>query len=378
MTETRYSKRIFAFLDILGFKRIIDESREDQDLIARIARMLSWSEQIARSTLAAKLTVLEVSQKSYGYRSFSDTSVIWGPYDSHDDLSLISTWIMVYQYLMWRDHGAFVRGAVVYGDLYSEENVVFGPALIDAYHLESCRTKAVWPRVLVDESLLGKTTEEERRRDFHEFLRHDGDNLVYLDYLRELFHLITFAEIRRINDGRRHDLGAPARFFETHKQAIVAQAYDCVRRGDQGKMENAVEKYVMLSEYHNSIVDRLCRITRDLINDSDIIADLLDDQVRSERARKQGLQHQPKYSAEEHPEQSDMLNILGAVISELVEHPPPDMLRASDIAVIGQTDEVELRRAIRNLSREAPRALSELERTLRGTIIDTDSLCLRI
>jgi hypothetical protein len=194
MKEAKYSKKVFAFLDILGFERIVNESRKNPRLISKIAEMLSRSEQIARRSLTAKLTVLKVDLNNYVYRSFSDTGVICGPYDSHDDLSLISTWIMVYQYLMWKEERTFIRGAVVYGDSYSDENVIFGPALTDAYHLERCKTKAAWPRVLIDQSVLDKTTEEERRRDFYEFLRRDDDNLVYLDYLRELFHLIALAE----------------------------------------------------------------------------------------------------------------------------------------------------------------------------------------
>jgi len=130
MKEAKYSKKLFAFLDILGFERIVNESRKNPQLINRIAKMLSRSEQIARSSLAAKLTVLKVDLNNYVYRSFSDTSVICGPYDSHDDLSFISTWIMVYQYLMWKEERSFIRGAVVYGDAYSDENVMFGPALI--------------------------------------------------------------------------------------------------------------------------------------------------------------------------------------------------------------------------------------------------------
>ena len=374
MNEVEYSKKIFAFLDILGFERLVNDSRNNPRLISKIANMLFQSEQIARSSLTAKLTVLKVDLNNYVYRAFSDTSVICGPYDSHHDLSFISTWIMMYQYLMWKEERTFVRGAVVYGDSYSDENAIFGPALIDAYRLERCKTKAAWPRVLIDQSVLDKTTEEERRRDFYEFLRQDDDNLVYLDYLRELFHLIVLGENKRITGERQQDFGMPAKFFEEHKQAILTQVYNSVKEENQDGTKKIIEKYVKLSEYHNSTIDRLRQAIKDLMNNSDLIPELFDDQIKSANAKKLGLQYQPKYSAEEHPEQSDMLNILGTVVNRLVENPPPDILETLGMVIIGQTDDVELGRAIRTLSHEAPRELSMLDRTLQESMIDIDSL----
>lgn len=376
MNEVKYSKKIFAFLDILGFERLVNDSRNNPRLISKIANMLFQSEQIARSSLTAKLTVLKVDLNKYVYRVFSDTSVICGPYDSHHDLSFISTWIMMYQYLMWKEERTFIRGAIVYGDLYADENVIFGPALIDAYRLERCQTKAAWPRVLIDQSLLDKTTKEECRRDFFEFLRQDDDNLVYLDYLRELFHLIVLGENKRITGERQQDFGIPAKFFKEHKEAILKQVYNSVKEENQDEGKKIIGKYMELSKYHNSTIDRLRQAIKDLMNNNDLIPELFDDQIKSANAKKLGLQYQPKYSAEEHPEQSDMLNILGTVVNRLVENPPPDILETLGIVIIGQTDDVELGRVIRTLSREAPRELSILDKTLQESMIDIDSLSL--
>lgn len=378
MKEATYSKKLFAFLDILGFGRMVDESRRNPELISKIAKMLSLSEDIARSALTAKLTVLRVDLNNYVHRSFSDTSVICGPYDSHHDFSFISTWIMMYQYLMWKEGRVFIRGAVVYGDSYSDENSIFGPALIDAYRLERCKTKAVWPRVLIDQSMLDKTAEEERARDFYEFLRQDGDNLVYLDYLRELFHLVVLGENKRIVGERQQDFGLPAKFFEEHKQAILTQVYNSTKEETQDERREMIGKYVKLSEYHNSTIERLRQAIKDLMSNSDLIPELFDDQIKSANAKKLGLQYQPKYSAEEHPEQSDMLNILGTVLNRLIENAPPSILETLGIVIIGQTDEVELDRTIRALSREAPQALSILDKALQESMINIDNLGLNV
>ena len=169
--QKKYIQKIFAFLDILGFEELVNESRKNPELINKIANTLRRSKKVAVSTINAKLTVLKVDPTQYRHLTFSDTSVISGPYISHDDIDFLSTWIIIYQYLMWKEERTFIRGAIVYGDIYEDEDVLFGPALIDAYHLEKDKHKAAWPRVLIDESLLAKITEAECRRDFFEFMR---------------------------------------------------------------------------------------------------------------------------------------------------------------------------------------------------------------
>jgi hypothetical protein len=154
----------------------------------------------------------------------------------------------------------------------------------------------------------------------------------------------------------------------------LTQVYDSVKEENQDGSNKIIGKYVKLSEYHNSTVDRLRQAIKNLMNNSDLIPELFDDQIKSANAKKLGLQYQPKYSAEEHPEQSNMLDILGTVINRLVENPPPDILETLGIVVTGQTDEVE----IRTLSREAPRALSMLDKALQDAMIDIDSLGLKL
>ncbi len=60
MNETKYSEKIFAFLDILGFERIVNESRNNPELVSKIANILVRSKKIALSSLDLKPTVLQV------------------------------------------------------------------------------------------------------------------------------------------------------------------------------------------------------------------------------------------------------------------------------------------------------------------------------
>jgi hypothetical protein len=48
--------------------------------------------------------------------------------------------------------GFFVRGGLVRGQLVHEENTIFGPALLDAYHLESAVAK--FPRIMISRDVM--------------------------------------------------------------------------------------------------------------------------------------------------------------------------------------------------------------------------------
>ncbi len=76
------------------------------------------------------------------------------------------------------ESGLLCRGAVVKGKLFHDGNVLFGPALIEAYKIES--TLAIYPRIIVADSLvamLGNVPKPETS------VRKDSDGLYYLDTL---------------------------------------------------------------------------------------------------------------------------------------------------------------------------------------------------
>lgn len=360
----KYSERMVAFLDILGFERIVDKSRNDPELVKKLVNILMRSKQIALSVLKAKLTILQVDPNQYVYRAFSDTSVISGPYVSHDDLSFISMWIMYYQYFLLKEEQSFLRGAVVYGDIYHNEDVMFGPALIDAYRLESDDVKAVWPRVLIDESLLNKVSETELRRDFFEILRRDDNNIVYFDYLRELFHIIVLGANKKITGERERDFGAPIELFEDHKGAILAQVHNTLKEESGDNIKKIISKYFELSKYHNAVINIFCQVISNLLKNQGIISELFDDMLKSAVYKHLGHEYTPKYNAEDHPEQADMLNILGTVTNATIE---------SHIE-----DDISLEEAFNTLRIEAPKELSKLRQSLNKSKIDLDSLIVHL
>jgi len=363
-SSIQYNKRMVAFLDILGFERIVDKSRNDTEIVRKLANMLMSSKHIALSILKSKLTVLKVDPTQYVYRAFSDTSVITGPYISHDDLVFLSTWIMYYQYHLWKEEKSFLRGAIVYGDIYHDEDIIFGPAIIDAYHLERDAGKAIWPRVLIDESILDKVTELELKGDLFEIFRRDNNNMVYCDYLREFFHLMILAALEKTTGKREQDFGDPIELFGDHQEAILTQVRNTLEEEkDDSKRKGIINKYVELSNYHNATIDILCQAIDDLLTSPGVIVDVFHDMLESDLHKRTGVEYTPRYSAEDHPEQEDILNIVGTIVVRILHNHIGD-----------DTRDTRLEEAFHSLSIQAPKELALLKQSLVKSKINLDSM----
>ncbi len=119
----RYTARWFCYLDLLGFRTLVE--RED------IQQVLPLYEQVLADLKKAVKT-----KETHGilHSWFSDTFIIYSKYGRARDFSQIEQ----ASRLFFREliaHGIPVRGALTYGKLYSqqERNIFIGPALIDGY-----------------------------------------------------------------------------------------------------------------------------------------------------------------------------------------------------------------------------------------------------
>ncbi|QTV06741.1 hypothetical protein [Faecalibacter bovis] len=172
-----YEKRLCCFIDILGFKAHIDESKNNDSKIDSIANILKLNREIVNEDglISKKIT------------HFSDSIVISYKYDETDnifffleDLKFLSIELAAKGYL--------VRGGVTVDDLIHEDNMIFGPAMVEAYELES--KKAFYPRIIISKLFIETVSEikdQHRQKDtlnyFNSALRIDDDRKFYLDYI---------------------------------------------------------------------------------------------------------------------------------------------------------------------------------------------------
>lgn len=140
--EVKYERRVVIFYDVLGWRAHIQRAGErpaDISLLRRVALKM------VRAPQMKKDFDLRVS-------TFSDNVVI------SQKPNPATTPMLLQQLGIWQlgaaISGFLLRGGVTIGDIVHEDEIVFGPGLNRAYHLQDrC---AIYPRFVVDTDCLSE------------------------------------------------------------------------------------------------------------------------------------------------------------------------------------------------------------------------------
>ena len=136
--ELQYERRIVIFFDTLGWRNQIQLAGDDPRKIARLASVPRM--------FCKRVTDMAGRSEGVHISSFSDNVVVSVPCDQYSVLPLLEALATIQLGLAM--HGFWVRGAVTIGDLYHDAEIVFGPALNQAYELES--REAIYSRAILD------------------------------------------------------------------------------------------------------------------------------------------------------------------------------------------------------------------------------------
>ena len=196
----KYENRITIYLDILGFKEWIDTSvkKNNADNPEAIQMLNLQYKRIKRAfedegkSLGKYQPWYLKETKSKMITVFSDSIVVSFLAAERKD-----TWhIIVRLHRMIRDmiytSDYLFRGAITIGKLIHTKSVLFGPALVRAYELES--QKAIYPRIIIDPKCV-RLIKRRKHNDpdnprfafgLNDLLALDIDKLYYIDYFNIL------------------------------------------------------------------------------------------------------------------------------------------------------------------------------------------------
>ncbi|WP_162428575.1 hypothetical protein [Pontibacter pudoricolor] len=199
---SNYENRIVLFLDILGFKRIIEDTElKGEEDVKKTSFLIETIEEMKEAVRAiSKGTTKNVTQ-------FSDSIVVSFV---ENDIKEIPKLFLDLQRLIAKllARGILCRGAVSYGKLYHSNGLVFGPALVDAYETES--QAALYPRIILDQSVLdvmkhhysfeSKHSYRKIRfdSDVNSYLKTDSDDKFYIDYFTGSMQFFENEELFRV------------------------------------------------------------------------------------------------------------------------------------------------------------------------------------
>jgi hypothetical protein len=157
----RLESRVVGFADFLGSRELYKKAADDPELIPRILENLtriknaslalvaereSGPPDFCHSSVQAPLRLSDAPPPAVEMGFFSDSFVVSAGGENAE------TVVPRLQQLAFSllEQGVLCRGGVVKGPLYHQDGIVFGPALNDAYAIES--SVAVYPRIVLGEA----------------------------------------------------------------------------------------------------------------------------------------------------------------------------------------------------------------------------------
>ena len=303
---SKYHKSLVIFIDILGTK---DNNNFDSLFkVNKLFRKLT-KEQEEQDNKEHNL------HRIYKRTIFSFSDCAYIIYDYKDGIEenrkndTILSWVALYNtvYMLQKliKEGYVFRGGITFGDVYYDknENIVFGPAIVEAYELESKYAKN--PRVLIQDSLAIKILEYQNDKENIcpgissincEIINKDfEDSKYYINYFnnidcdKEKLKKFILEQLKKAKN--KNNIKLMKKYFwlsEYYKNKIIGIKSDCesvmlmaagLEKGD----EFSKYKY-MIREYeleHNNIKITLNKKEYDFIKskDENYINNLIDSKM---------------------------------------------------------------------------------------------------
>lgn len=234
-----YEQRVCCFLDILGFKEHIEETinngKDNYLKIQEIQKIISFIQELIYD-------LENGTSQSKMVTHFSDSVVI--SFRIEEKSEIISTLVtLLYVAFECANKGFFIRGGVSFGKLIHTNTMVFGPALNEAYLLES--KKAIFPRIIMNKEILKYAlkyrkelhTKESLGKSLQSLVVKDEDGEFYIEYMKNA--------VRQLSDPE-YDL-----------LEYINNLQRFISRGLNHKSDNVVRKYEWLKKKYNAFLEPL-------------------------------------------------------------------------------------------------------------------------
>lgn len=240
-----YEDRVTVYIDILGFKDLLDQTvKKGEDQIDKIKEILSAYSSIRDVWDLDNSS--KIPRNSKKISTFSDCLVI--SFKTSEESEIFHTLLEI-KWMIMRliSKGILVRGAITFGKLIHTEEVLFGPALVEAYILES--KAALYPRVILHKDIIdlaGKAKAFHHSSDMEieyveSLLEKDSDGMYYIDYFGKA----------------QSELDDPEYDFPDYVDKIG----DRIRKGLMGSSSifksDIKVKYRWMKERYNNLIDKL-------------------------------------------------------------------------------------------------------------------------
>lgn len=167
-------KYYIAYFDILGYKAFFED--KENDIMEFLKQIIKLADDVVNKSASIFWDKFEV-------KSFSDNFVILLNSKGLNEYQAVKSlsYLLAYMQLRFLEkYSVLIRGGITVGDIYIDNNIIFGEGLVKAVELES---GANFPRIVIDE----KSIKKEVCDDLCEkCIRMDTDERYYVNFFEAL------------------------------------------------------------------------------------------------------------------------------------------------------------------------------------------------
>lgn len=230
-----YEEHVIAFIDILGFKEHVGKTTTDANHAKVLHDCLTYLNKVKIENYDGDYPLNDITRKEVSV--FSDSIVISYPLSNPSSVFYLLLNIIHIQ-LDLISKGILLRGGVTVGQLYHKNGVVYGPAMNEAYAIES--KNAIYPRVVVDSKVIIEGVKNAQHSPDEEFdyisslMMFDEDKQLVIDYM---------CQYQEVNDE------------ETYKELLEKIREVIITEIDIQTNPSVLQKYIWLKKYFNETIN---------------------------------------------------------------------------------------------------------------------------
>lgn len=229
---------VVTFIDILGYQDQVKnavEAGEGEALLSDLRKAFDETYHHIKDES-------EITRPHWLVKGFTDNIVIGYPIfqDAEPEMGYMFFNLRIFQ-LMMITHGFFIRGGMAIGELYMDDEIVFGEGLIEAYETE--QNLARDPRIVLSKSAIEyveyhlKSYPDVKSAPHYDELLKDRDGQTFINYLSLIIEFETEYEVY---------------FDKLRSHKIIAES----RLKDFVSKPPIWNKYLWVANYHNWFCDQ--------------------------------------------------------------------------------------------------------------------------
>ena len=149
-----YSDRYVAFLDMLGFSDMCGNKKMDCFEIKAVYNDIELLK--LKYDIFAGVVISDEIRNGTDFTFMSDSIIISAPHSDPGLLFILYLCSFIQNMLLQK--GILLRGGIAKGEFFKLDSIMFGPALISAYQIES--NTAVYPRIVLSDEIVEELKEK--------------------------------------------------------------------------------------------------------------------------------------------------------------------------------------------------------------------------